>query len=109
MRPLLTDLELMIMLAVLRSGADAYGVTVAREIEDTGGRIVSRALVYNTLARLQERGLVTSRLGDATPERGGRAKRYFEVTSKGLSHVRNTQRALTALWTGVPQLNRRTT
>jgi DNA-binding PadR family transcriptional regulator len=103
-RDLLTDLELMILLAALRVGDEAYGVPVAREIEETGGRVVALAVVYATLDRLEDRGLVTSSIGDPTPERGGRAKRFFRVTSKGIRQVRNTQAALTALWKGVPEL-----
>jgi PadR family transcriptional regulator, regulatory protein PadR len=104
-RDLLTDLELMILLAVLRVGDEAYGVPVAREIEQTGGRVVALAVVYATLDRLEDSGLVTSSVGDPTPERGGRAKRFFRVTPKGLRQVRNTQTALTALWQGVPALS----
>jgi DNA-binding PadR family transcriptional regulator len=103
-RDLLTDLELMILLAVLRVGENAYGVTIARKIEATAGRSVALALVYATLDRLEERGLARSWLGDPTPERGGRAKRFFEVTGKGIRQIRDTQGALTALWKGLPEL-----
>jgi DNA-binding PadR family transcriptional regulator len=103
-RHLLTDFELMILLAVLRVGDDAYGVPVAREIESTARRTVARAAVYAALDRLESRALVISRQGEPTPERGGRAKRYFTVTSKGVKAVRDTQRALTALWQGLPAL-----
>jgi DNA-binding PadR family transcriptional regulator len=101
---LLTDFELMVLLAVLRLGDEAYGVPIGREIEQTAGRPVIRAAVYAALNRLEERGLVRASLGDPTPERGGRAKRYYEVTATGLRAVRDTQRALTRLWTGLPQL-----
>jgi DNA-binding PadR family transcriptional regulator len=94
----------MILLAVMRRGDEAYGVTITREIEETTGRGVAVAVVYATLDRLQERGLVTSSVGDPTPERGGRAKRFFRVTARGLRQARVTRRALTALWTGVPEL-----
>ena len=103
-RDLLTDLELMILLGVLRLGEGAYGVTISREIEETGGRSVAVAVVYATLDRLEERGLASSSLGEPTPERGGRAKRFFRVTAKGVRQIRDTQRALIALWKGVPQL-----
>jgi len=108
-RDLLTDLELMIVLAVLRVGDNAYGVTITRQIEETAGRSVPIALVYATLDRLQDRGLVLSWKGDPTPERGGRAKRFFEVTAKGIRQIKDTQRAFTALWKGIPQLKDRTT
>jgi DNA-binding PadR family transcriptional regulator len=103
-RALLTDLELMILLAVMRIGDEAYGVTITREIEAITGRGVAVAVVYATLDRLQARGLVASSVGDPTAERGGRAKRFFRVTSKGLRAARDTQAALTALWSGVPEL-----
>jgi DNA-binding PadR family transcriptional regulator len=100
----LTDFELMIMLAILRVRDEAYGVPIAREIEETAGRAVTLGAVYLALDRLQENGLVTARLGDATPERGGRAKKFFRVTPTGLRAVRNTQRAFAALWKGIPEL-----
>jgi PadR family transcriptional regulator PadR len=100
----LTDFELMVMLAVLRVRDDAYGVSIAREIEATGGRAVTHAAVYLALDRLCEQGLVASRLGDPTPERGGRAKKLFRVTASGLRAVRTTQGAFVALWNGIPEL-----
>src|SRR5688572_23444676 len=103
-RHLLTDFELMILLATLRVGEGAYAVPIAREIEATGRRSVTLASVYVALDRLQGRGLVTSSVGDPTPERGGRAKRYFQITAKGLKAIRETQRALVALWQGIRQL-----
>ena len=103
-RDYLTDFELMILLAILRVGDEAYGVPIATEIETTGGRSVILGAVYAALDRLETNGLVSSQIGDPTPERGGRAKRYFKVTPDGLRAVRQAQRALTRLWTGIPQL-----
>jgi PadR family transcriptional regulator PadR len=100
----LTDFELMVMLAVLRVRDDAYGVSIAREIEQTGGRPVTHAAVYLALDRLAGLGLVTSRLGDSTPERGGRAKKLFSVTPAGLAAIQRTRNAFVALWTGIPEL-----
>ena len=105
----LTDFELMILLAILRIGEEAYGVPIAREIEETGRRRVLVAAIYAALDRLEDNGLVTSSFGDPTPERGGRSKRFFKVTAKGLKAVKETQRAFTALWSGIPQLKGRTT
>ena len=101
---LLTDLELMTLLAVLRRREDAYGVTITRELEETAGRSVAIAVVYATLARLGDRGLVTHSYGDPTPERGGRAKKFFQVTTLGIRRIKGTQRALTSLWMGLPEL-----
>ena len=102
-RKLLTDFELMILLAILRVD-EAYGVPIAREIEATAGRTVVLGAVYAALDRLEERGLVASSVGDPTPERGGRARRYFRVTPRGLRALKDTQRALVALWTNLPEL-----
>jgi PadR family transcriptional regulator PadR len=99
----LTDFELMILLAVLRIGDAAYGVPIAREIENTGRPVVVAA-IYAALDRLEENELVASSYGDPTPERGGRAKRFFNVTPKGLKAIKDTQRALVSLWSGIPQL-----
>ena len=100
----LTDFELMLLLAVLRVRDDAYGVPIAREIEHHTGRSVTLAAAYLALDRLTQQGFVTARLGDPTPERGGRAKKFFTVTPSGLNAIRRTQRAFTALWTGIPEL-----
>src|SRR6267378_3023282 len=96
--------DLMILLALMRLGDAAYGVPISREIEETSGRVVALATLYATLTRLEKKGLVSSRLGEPTAERGGRAKRYFHVTAKGLREVRQTQVALKNLWRGLPQL-----
>ena len=103
-RELLTDFELMILLAILRAGDEAYGVVIAREIEATAGRSVLLPAVYAALDRLERHGCVASTVGDPTPSRGGRAKRFFRVTPRGLKAVKDTRRALVALWTGVPKL-----
>jgi DNA-binding PadR family transcriptional regulator len=100
----LGELELMVLLAVIRLGEDAYGVPISQEIERCSRREAAFGSVYAALERLEERGLVRSRLGERTPERGGRAKRFFRVTAQGIREVREAQRALTALWHNLPQL-----
>jgi PadR family transcriptional regulator, regulatory protein PadR len=107
MRQLLTDFELMILLAVLRIGEDAYGVQIAREIQTTTGRRVLLGAAYAALDRLERNGFVVSTVGAPSPERGGRAKRFFRVTPRGLKAARDTQGALVALWNGVPQMRKR--
>jgi PadR family transcriptional regulator PadR len=108
-RHLLTDFELMILLATLRVGEDAYGVRIAREIETTTGRRVLLGAAYAALERLERNGLVSSTIGSATPERGGRAKRFFLVTRRGLRAVKDTQQALAAMWRDIPQLKEKLT
>jgi PadR family transcriptional regulator PadR len=96
--------ELMVMLSLMRLGDNAYGVPISREIEQQCGREVALGSVYATLERLEDKGLVASELGESTPERGGRAKRYFRITARGVKEVRETQRSLKRLWKGLPQL-----
>ena len=91
-----------VLLALLRQGDEAYGVPIARAIEESTGKPVILASVYNTLERLEEKGLVRSTIGQPTPERGGRAKRYFSMTTAGLREVRAAKKALTVLWRGIP-------
>ena len=98
------DFELMVLLALMRLGEDAYGVPISREIEQQCGREVALGSVYAALERLEEKGLVASDLGAPTPERGGRAKRYFHVTRKGLREVRQARRGLINLWRGLTDL-----
>jgi len=102
--PTLSNFELMVMLAIIRIGDDAYGVSISNEIEKTTGSQVLLGSVYDALTRLQEKGLIASTLGEATPERGGRAKRHFRTTARGLRLVRDTQQSLVKLWKGLPQL-----
>ncbi|MEZ5419230.1 MAG: PadR family transcriptional regulator [Vicinamibacterales bacterium] len=106
-RGLLTDFELMILLSTLRGGDEAYAVQIAREIESIAGRPVQLGAVYTALRRLESQRLVESWTGEPTAERGGRAKRHVRVTTRGVEAVRNTQRALVALWSGLPQLKER--
>jgi PadR family transcriptional regulator PadR len=100
----LGEFELMVLLALIRLGEDAYGVPVSREIEKCSGREVALGSVYAALERLEEKGLVTSELGEPTAERGGRAKRFFRATPGGLRAARETQRTLISLWQGLPEL-----
>ena len=103
-RSYLGEMELMVLLALVRLGDDAYGVPISKELLNLAGREVALGSVYAALDRLQEKGFVTSLLGDPTPERGGRAKRYFRVTPAGLRALRMTRTALTNLWSGIPLL-----
>lgn len=101
-RESLGHFELLVLLALLRQGDEAYGVPIANAITESTGKQVILASVYNTLERLEEKGLVRSTVGRPTPERGGRAKRYFSITAAGLREVRAAKKALTVLWRGIP-------
>lgn len=103
-RGYLGNFELIVMLSLMRLDEKAYGVPISREIEETIGREVALASVYATLERLESKGLVSSELGAPTSERGGRAKKYFHVTARGLREVRETRRVLRTLWRRLPQL-----
>src|SRR5262245_4984368 len=97
-REALGDLEHLVLIALVRLGDEAYGVPILEEINARTGRSVSRAAVYIALRRLQAKGLLKSRLGEATPERGGRAKRYFRVTKAGLRQLHTSRTALVSMW-----------
>jgi len=101
-RSFLGELELMLLLTIVQLGDEAYGVPISRELERHRGRTVSVGSVYAALERLEGKGLIVSALGDPTPERGGKAKRYFRITKEGLRQVRETRRVLTKLWQTVP-------
>lgn len=91
-------MEHRVLLAVLRLGSDAYGIPILEEVCGRSRRRVSRATVYVALKRLEEKGLLTSRLGDSTPERGGRAKRFFKLKPAGLRALRESRAMYLDLW-----------
>jgi DNA-binding PadR family transcriptional regulator len=103
-REFMGGFELLVLLALMRLEHEAYGVTIADAIRDSSGREVALGSVYITLERLERKGLATSRRGEPTAERGGRAKTYFRATAKGLREARQAQRTLINLWQGVPKL-----
>jgi len=105
-REYLGSLELLVLLAVMRAGRNAYGIPIAREIEASSGREVALGSIYATLSRLEDKGLVVSELGEPTPERGGRAKAFFRLSGTGLKEVRDAQALLKRMWSGIPGLER---
>ena len=100
---LLGSLEHIVLLAVARLGSDAYGMTVRREIEKRTGRNVSIGAIYATLERLQTKGYVSSSIGEPTAERGGRAKRHFQIESEGKRALATSQDAIRRLAAGLPR------
>ncbi|MGC2743642.1 MAG: helix-turn-helix transcriptional regulator [Candidatus Angelobacter sp.] len=100
-RDYLGEFEHMVVLALLRLQDQAYGVTVRQEIEVRTKREVSIGAVYATLGRLEAKGYVKSHYGDPTPERGGRSKRFFRVTPRGVAAVNRTHRALHSMTEGL--------
>ncbi len=99
-RDYLGDFEQVVLLAIMRLGPDAYGVSIQQEIARRTGREVSVGAIYPTMDRLEEKGFVTSRVGEPTAERGGRAKRYVEINPAGRKALRRSHMALAALWEG---------
>jgi len=97
-RESLGEFEQLVLLAIVRLGSEVYGVPVVAEIEARTGRSVSRAAVYIALRRLESKGLVTSRMADPTPERGGRAKRLFRMEPAGVASLRDARHALLSMW-----------
>jgi len=98
---MLGELEQFVILGVLHAGDEAYGVPVHDEIERRTGRDLTLGTIYKTLTRLEEKGLVTSRVGDPTPERGGRRTRCYTVTPAGRRELQVSIRALRRMASGL--------
>ena len=100
----LGEFEQIVLLAILRLDDNAYGVTIRSEIAQHAGRHPTPGALYTTLDRMEEKGIVRSWMGDATPQRGGRAKRYFALTKAGRAALVNAQRAYRTLLDGLDLL-----
>jgi PadR family transcriptional regulator, regulatory protein PadR len=97
----LGEFEQVVLLSILRLGDEAYAVSIRDEIVRCTGREVSRGSVYITLDRLETKGYLRSRLADPTPERGGRSKRYYALRPRAVEALKDSRRALVALWRGL--------
>jgi PadR family transcriptional regulator PadR len=95
------EFEQLILLALVRLGADAYGVTIRLEIEARTSRSISSGALYTALDRLERRGFVTSRLGDPTPERGGKRKRLYTLQPAGARVAARVYESLQRMSTGM--------
>jgi DNA-binding PadR family transcriptional regulator len=95
------DFEQLILFALVRLGADVHGVPIRREIEERAGRAVSPGALYTALDRLEKRGLVSSRLGDPTPERGGKRKRLYTLQPAGERALARVFESLRLMSSGV--------
>jgi len=91
---MLGEFELLVLLAVLRAGDDAYGSRILKELHERSGRPVARGAVYVTLDRLEAKGFLASRTDSGTPARGGRPRRYYSVRASGLAALRQSLEAL---------------
>ena len=99
--PTLGEFEHVVLLAILRLGENAYGVTLRQEIAAHTDRHPSPGALYTTVDRLEGKGLVSSRFGEPTPQRGGRAKRFFRVTARGVDAIARAQRSYRRLLRGL--------
>lgn len=97
----LGEFEQVVLLAILRLKDEAYGASIRVEIADCTGREPASGALYTTLDRLEDKGLVTSKFGDPSPQRGGRPKRYLKVTRRGLEAVARAQHSYQRLMRGL--------
>jgi PadR family transcriptional regulator PadR len=97
----LGEFEQLVLLAVMRLEGEAYAVPIRQEIENRTSRTVARGALYVTLDRLEEKGYLKSWLADATAERGGRAKRFYEVKPAGAKALEYSWAALRSMWEGL--------
>ena len=102
----LAEFELLVLLAVLQCRDEAYPLALRDAIENRTGRPASRAAVFITLERLEDKGLVVSRYGDPTPVRGGRSKRYFTATPSGVAAVKRSVAMVSSMTAGLEALLR---
>jgi PadR family transcriptional regulator PadR len=101
----LGEFQEVVMLSIMILGENAYGVTIQSEIQKRMNRNISRGALHTALTRLDEKGYIQSQQGDPTPERGGRRKRYYEVTSSGISALKESKELKQQMWELIPILN----
>ena len=99
--PIIGEFEQVVLLAVLQTRDDAYGVTIHEELQRHTDRAVARGAVYMTLDRLEKKGLLTSSLSAPTSERGGRSKRCYALTRTAIAALKASRRTLLSLWDGL--------
>lgn len=97
----LGEFEQFVLLAIIHLGGESYGIPIVDEIERRTGRSVSRAAVYVTLRRLEEKGLLSSWLGESTPERGGKPRRHVKLEAEGARALREARQRAERMWNGV--------
>lgn len=101
----LGEFQEVVMLSIMILGENAYGVTIQSEIQKRMNRNISRGALHTALTRLDEKGYIQSKQGDPTPERGGRRKRYYEVTASGISALKESKELKQQMWELIPILN----
>ena len=101
----LGELEHLVLLAAARLGDESYGAAVQKTLEEDAGRRVSIATIYVTLVRLEKKGLVRSQRDDPTPVRGGKAKRVFRLTARGVTALQEARAVLDRMWKSAARLS----
>jgi DNA-binding PadR family transcriptional regulator len=99
-RTALGDVEHFVLIALLHLGGESYSASIVEEIRRRTGREIAKAAIYIALRRLEEKSLLVSRMGEATPERGGRPKRFFKLTPAGKRQLQDTRDAYVRMWAG---------
>ena len=97
----LGEFEQLVLLAVARLGDEAYGMSIRREIEGCSGRHVAIGAVYATLERLRDKGYIRGKKGDTSPERDGRARKFFALTAAGIEVLEEARALQEKMWTGI--------
>jgi len=98
----LGEFEILVLAALYRLGDEAYGVSIREEIESRSGRPVSIGGLYPTLSRLEKKAYITSKMGEPTAARGGRAKKYYSLTFEGEDQLSRSSRILFTMLSGLP-------
>jgi PadR family transcriptional regulator PadR len=99
----LGEFEQMVLLTIMRLDSGAYGLAIREELEAVAGRLPSSGALYTTLDRLERKGLLDSNAGETTQERGGRPRRYVQLTPEGQALLATSRHRLMALWTGIEE------
>ncbi len=100
----LGEFQEIVLLTILVLDDDAYGVTIKREINQRVKRSISRGALHTALTRLEEKGFITSKQGETNPERGGRPKRYYTVSNRGIEALQEAKELRDQLWNQIPKL-----
>lgn len=98
MKGFLGEFEELVLLTIVNLDKDSYGVAIKEDIEERGKRTISMGALHTTLTRLEEKGYIKSWMGDPTQVRGGRRKRFFEVTHRGKSELHKMKSLRDELW-----------
>lgn len=100
----LGEFQELVLLTILVLGENAYGVTIQDELGVRTGRKISRGALHTALTRLDEKGFIQSEYGGATAERGGRRKRFYQVTNLGTKALEESKNLRDELWSEVPAI-----